>query len=121
MIGTVIADRYEIRAPLGEGGMATLYRAHDRHLDREVAIKVLRAQYGRDPGFAARFRQEARSAGALSHPNIVGVYDYGTSDESQFIVMELVEGRDLASLISERGRLPPDEAVSIAVQVASAL
>ena len=62
MIGTVIGGRYTIRAPVGEGGMATIYRAHDSQLDRDVAVKILRPQYGRDPGFAARFRQEARSA-----------------------------------------------------------
>ena len=121
MTGKVVGGRYELRGILGEGGMATIHRAWDRQLEREVAVKILREQYGSDPGFAARFRQEARSAGSLSHPNIVSVYDYGAEDESQFIVMQLIEGRDLSTLLSERGRLPPDEAAHIAAQVASAL
>jgi eukaryotic-like serine/threonine-protein kinase len=120
-IGRLIGGRYRIIAPLGEGGMATIWRAVDEQLDREVAIKVLRDQYGADPAFAARFRQEARSAAALSHPNIVSVYDYGTDGSSQFIVMELVDGRDLSSLLREHATLPIDDAVRIASLVASAL
>ena len=121
MTGRVVGGRYELRGPLGEGGMATLHRAWDRQLEREVAVKSLREQYGSDPGFAARFRQEARSAGSLSHPNIVSVYDYGADGDTQFIVMQLVAGRDLASVVAERGRLPPAEAAHVAAQVASAL
>ena len=121
MIGTVIGGRYTIRAPVGEGGMATIYRAHDSQLDRDVAVKILRPQYGRDPGFAARFRQEARSAGSLNHPNIVSVYDYGTDGDAHYIVMQLVEGRDLASVLREDGRLSPNEAARIAAETASAL
>src|SRR5918992_788918 len=78
MIGRLVSGRYRLIAPLGEGGMATIWRAVDEQLDREVAVKILRPQFSSDPGFAARFKQEARSAGGLSHPNIVGVYDYGT-------------------------------------------
>ena len=123
MVGQLIGGRYRLLAPLGEGGMATLWRAVDEQLDREVAVKLLRPQYGTDAGFAARFRQEARSAGSLSHPNIVPVYDYGTDAESggQYIVMQLVEGQDLAAVLRERGPLQPDEAVRIALGVASAL
>ncbi len=123
MVGRLIGGRYRLLAPLGEGGMATLWRAIDEQLDREVAVKLLRPQYGTDAGFAARFRQEARSAGSLSHPNIVPVYDYGTDAESggQYIVMQLVEGHDLAAVLRERGPLEPDEAVRIALGVASAL
>jgi serine/threonine-protein kinase len=104
MIGRSIGGRYRLIAPLGEGGMATLWRAVDEQLDREVAVKLLREQFGSDSGFAARFRQEARSAGSLSHPNIVPVYDYGTdeTDGTQFIVMLLVEGQDLSSVLRER-------------------
>ncbi|HEX2142572.1 MAG TPA: Stk1 family PASTA domain-containing Ser/Thr kinase [Candidatus Limnocylindria bacterium] len=123
MIGRLINDRYRLIAPLGEGGMATLWRAVDQQLDREVAVKILREQYGSDAGFAARFRQEARSAGSLSHPNIVPVYDYGTDAEvgTQFIVMQLVEGQDLAAVLQERGTLSTDDAVRVALAVASAL
>jgi len=123
MVGKLIGGRYRLLAPLGEGGMATLWRAVDEQLDREVAVKLLRPQYGTDAGFAARFRQEARSAGSLSHPNIVPVYDYGTDAESggQYIVMQLVEGHDLATVLRERGPLGAEEAVRIALGVASAL
>ena len=122
MIGRLIGGRYRLIAPLGEGGMATIWRALDEQLDREVAIKLLREQYGADAGFAARFRHEARAAGSLAHPNIVPVYDYGTDDEgTQFIVMQLVEGDDLATILRERGALDTDEAVRVALGVASAL
>ncbi len=123
MIGRLIGGRYRLIAPLGEGGMATLWRAMDEQLDREVAVKLLRPQFGNDPGFAARFKQEARSAGSLSHPNIVSVYDYGTDAETggQFIVMQLVDGEDLAAILHKHGRLETDDAVRIAIGVASAL
>ena len=122
MIGKLINGRYRLIAPLGEGGMATIWRAVDEQLDREVAVKLLREQYGNDPGFAARFKQEARAAGSLQHPNIVPVYDYGTdADGAQFIVMQLVEGDDLAALLRERTRLETDDAVRVAIGVASAL
>lgn len=123
MIGRLIGGRYRLIAPLGEGGMATLWRAMDEQLDREVAVKLLRPQFGNDPGFAARFKQEARSAGSLSHPNIVSVYDYGTDAETggQFIVMQLIDGEDLAAILHKNGPLEPADAVRIAIGVASAL
>ena len=123
MIGRLIGGRYRLIAPLGEGGMATLWRAMDEQLDREVAVKLLRPQFGNDPGFAARFKQEARSAGSLTHPNIVSVYDYGTDAETngQFIVMQLIDGDDLAALLAQRGHLEVDDAVRIAIGVAAAL
>jgi hypothetical protein len=123
MIGRLISGRYRLFAPLGEGGMATLWRAVDEQLDREVAVKLLRPQFGADPGFAARFKQEARSAGQLSHPNIVSVYDYGTDPDNgaQYIVMQLVEGHDLAAVLRERGTLSVDDGVRIAIGVAGAL
>ena len=123
MIGRLIGGRYRLIAPLGEGGMATLWRAMDEQLDREVAVKLLRPQFGNDPGFAARFKQEARSAGSLSHPNIVSVYDYGTDAETggQFIVMQLIDGEDLAAILKKNGPLKVDDAVRIAIGVASAL
>lgn len=123
MIGRLISGRYRLIAPLGDGGMATIWRAVDEQLDREVAVKLLRPQFSADPGFAARFKQEARAAGGLSHPNIVNVYDYGTdgADGEQYIVMELVEGRDLAAILRERGALSVDDSARIAIAVASAL
>src|SRR5687768_4023133 len=123
MIGRLISGRYRLIAPLGEGGMATIWRAVDEQLDREVAVKLLRPQFSADPGFAARFKQEARSAGGLSHPNIVGVYDYGTdgADGDQYIVMELIEGNDLSTILRERGSLSTSDAVRVAIGVAAAL
>ena len=124
MIGRLINGRYRLIAPLGEGGMATLWRAVDEQLDREVAVKLLRPQYSADPGFARRFKQEARSAGSLAHPNIVTVYDYGQDGEdaaTQYIAMQLVDGQDLSSLLRDRGRLSVADAVRVALGVASAL
>jgi serine/threonine-protein kinase len=122
MIGRLISGRYRLIAPLGEGGMATIWRAVDEQLDREVAVKILRPQFSADAGFAARFKQEARSAGGLSHPNIVSVYDYGAdADGEQYIVMELIEGQDLSTILSERGTLSTEDAVRVAIATASAL
>src|SRR5918995_417439 len=123
MIGRLISGRYRLIAPLGDGGMATIWRAVDEQLDREVAVKLLRPQFSADPGFAARFKQEARSAGGLSHPNIVSVYDYGTdgADGDQYIVMELVTGRDLSTVLRERVSLSTSDAVRVAIGVAAAL
>jgi eukaryotic-like serine/threonine-protein kinase len=123
MIGRLISGRYRLIGPLGEGGMATIWRAVDEQLDREVAVKILRPQFSSDPGFTARFKQEARAAGGLSHPNIVGVYDYGTdgAEGEQYIVMELIDGRDLSTILRERTSLSIDDAVRISIAVASAL
>jgi serine/threonine-protein kinase len=123
MIGRLVGGRYRLIGPLGEGGMATLWRAVDEQLDREVAVKLLRPQYSNDPGFTARFKQEARAAGSLAHPNIVPVYDYGTDAESggQYIVMQLIDGRDLSAVLAEHGHLEVDDAVRIAIGVAAAL
>ena len=121
MLGTLIGGRYRIIAPVGEGGMATIWRAVDEQLDREVALKILRPQFGSDPGFAARFKAEARSAAALNHPNIVSVYDYGTEGDTQFIVMQLVDGSDLATRLRDSGPMAPADAARLAAEIASAL
>jgi serine/threonine protein kinase len=123
MSGRQVGGRYRLTSPLGEGGMATLWRAVDEQLGREVAVKLLRPQYSADPGFAARFKQEARAAASLSHPNIVSVHDYGTDPdgETQFIVMQLVEGQNLADILHHRGHLSIDDSVRVAVGVAAAL
>ena len=117
-IGTVLGGRYRLVELLGQGGMATIYRAHDNQLDRDVAAKLLRPEYGRDPEFGSRFRQEAQSAASLNHPNIVSVYDYGQDAAGPFIVMELIEGEDLASIIRRSGALPPRQAARIASDAA---
>src|SRR3954454_20432484 len=98
--------------------MATIYRAHDVQLDRDVAVKLLRPEYGRDPDYLGRFREEARSAASLGHANIVAVHDYGEADSGPYIVMELIDGQDLASLISQNGPLPPRQAARIAIEIA---
>ncbi|HWH23412.1 MAG TPA: Stk1 family PASTA domain-containing Ser/Thr kinase, partial [Candidatus Limnocylindria bacterium] len=120
-VGQVLGERYRLVELLGQGGMATIYRGHDLQLGRDVAVKVLRSEYGRDAAFVARFRQEAQSAAALSHPNVVNVFDYGMENGDPFIVMELLDGGDLADVLSERGALEPLAAARIAQQVFDAL
>jgi serine/threonine protein kinase len=94
-----LQDRYELGEEISRGGMGTVYSAIDQRLGRRVAVKVLRQELALDPLFVERFRREARAAASLSHPNIAGVYDYGEDQGLHFIVMELVEGEDLASEI----------------------
>ncbi|MCU0505674.1 MAG: Stk1 family PASTA domain-containing Ser/Thr kinase [Chloroflexi bacterium] len=119
--GTILNGRYELVEPIGDGGMATIWRARDARLGREVAVKLMRPEYGRDPDFVARFRQEAQSAARLADPTIVPVFDAGESAEGPFIVMELVAGEDLASLLRRNGPLQPRQAARIAAEVAKAL
>jgi len=120
-IGTILGGRYRLVELLGQGGMARIYRAHDNQLDRDVAVKLLRPEYGRDPDFSSRFRQEAQNAASLNHPNIVGVHDYGQDDAGPFIVMELVDGEDLGAIIKRSGALPPRQAARIVAEAARAL
>ena len=101
--------------------MATVYIARDRQLDRRVALKMLHAQFAADPTFAERLRREARAAAGLSHPNIVGVYDWGRQGERYFIVMEYVSGHSLAEIIAARGHLGPAASAAIAFEAAAAL
>jgi serine/threonine protein kinase len=116
-----LGDRYLLQDPIGRGGMATIYRGRDLHMDRVVAIKVLREVSSTDPKFVTRFQREVKAASALQHPNIVQVYDYGQSDGNYFIVMELVEGTDLRRYLRSRGVLDVDRAVYIAHDVALGL
>jgi eukaryotic-like serine/threonine-protein kinase len=117
----VLGDRYQLQELIGRGGMATIYRVWDMHIDRVVAIKVLREAYNTDPKFVTRFQREAKAASALQHPNIVQVYDYGQTDGNYYIVMELVEGTDLYRYLRYRGVLDVDRAVIIAHDVALGL
>ena len=117
----MLGGRYRLVELLGQGGMATIYRATDTQLGRDVAVKLLRPEYLRDPDFSSRFRHEAQSAASLSHPNIVGVHDYGEDPDGPFIVMELVDGEDLASILRANGALPPRQAARIASAVVRAL
>ncbi len=101
--------------------MAKIYRARDAQLERDVAVKLLRSEFGLDPDFLARFRDEARAAASLSHPNIVAVHDFGEDESGPYIVMELVEGEDLASIIRETGPLAPRQAARVCAEACKAL
>jgi serine/threonine protein kinase len=120
-IGDLLSGRYRLGPLLGEGGMAVVHRGRDEVLGREVAVKLLRAQYAADEEFVRRFRQEARNAASLSHPSIAPVFDTGVDGEDQYIVMQLVEGQDLDQVLDERGALPVAEALRIGMAVAEAL
>ncbi len=117
----VLGDRYQLQEPIGRGGMATIYRGHDKRMERVVAIKVLRDIYSTDPKFVTRFQREAKAASALQHPNIVQVYDYGQTDGNYFIVMELIEGTDLRHYLRSRKVLDNERAIIIAHDVALGL
>ena len=120
-IGDTLGGRYRLIELLGQGGMATIYRAVDTQLGRDVAVKLLRSEYLRDPDFSSRFRQEAQAAASLSHPNVVTVYDYGADASGPYIVMELVDGEDLATILKSSGALPPRQVARIGSAVARAL
>jgi eukaryotic-like serine/threonine-protein kinase len=119
--GDVIAGRYELLELVGSGGMSSVWRSHDRLLDRTVAIKVLHEQFATDDEYVERFRREARSVAQLSHPNIVTVIDRGEDESRQFIVFEFVEGENLKQLIRRTGPLPVRDAIQMALQMARAL
>jgi serine/threonine-protein kinase len=120
MLDTVLGNRYHLLEPAGEGGMAIVYKAEDTVLGRPVAVKVLRQQFAADPEFLARFRQEAHAAAALTHPNIVHVYDVGETGGQQYIVMEYVAGPTLKQIIQQRGALPLAEVLDLGSQVCAA-
>lgn len=116
-----LGGRYQVEARIGSGGMAEVFRGIDTVLDRTVAIKILLPQFARDAGFVARFRREAQAAARLNHPNIVGIYDSGTDGDTQFIVMEFIEGRTLAEFMGTGGRFTPVHAAEMAEKVGEAL
>ncbi len=121
-IARLVGGRYQITGLIASGGMGEVFQAHDRVLDRTVALKVLRAGLGSDQDFVEKFRKEATIAGRLSHPNIVQVYDWGRADDgSAFMAMELVEGQNLREVLNTNGRLRPAVAARIAGQVCAAL
>ncbi len=114
-------NRYQIEEMLGSGGMAVVYRAVDLMLERPVAIKILRQNFSDDSEFRERFRQEARAAANLSHPNIVTVYDYGISDGHPFMVMEYIPGQHLKRMIQQQGRFAVEEAIKLMVQACAGI
>jgi serine/threonine-protein kinase len=121
VVGELIADRYELEELVGSGGMSSVYRAHDRLLERSVALKILHEQYNRDDDYVERFRHEARSVARLAHPNIVTVIDRGEQDGRQFIVFEYVDGENLKQLLDREGPLSPREVIELGLQVARGL
>ena len=121
MVGEVIADRYELEELVDHGGMSSVYRGHDRLLERNVALKILHAHFVDDVEYVERFRREARAVAQLSHPNIVTVIDRGSSNGHQFIVFEYVDGENLKQLLERTGPLPVGRALDLGVQIADAL
>lgn len=115
-----LVGRYEVQAAIGEGAMADVYRAYDPGIDRVLAIKVLKAEFRQNRQYAARFLREARAAGALSHPNIVTIYDVGEVDGYPYIAMELLEGRPLDQVM-QRERLSVESVLAVGTQLGEAL
>jgi len=121
-LGTVIRGRYEVESVIGQGGMATVYRAKHRVVDRPVAVKVLHARYSRDEAMRERFRREAKNTAALAHPNIVEIEDYGeTEDGTSYLVMEYLVGSGLNDVIVDQAPMPADRVAAIGMQIARGL
>jgi serine/threonine-protein kinase len=118
---SLLNDRYQVTSHIARGGMADVYEGRDLELNRQVAIKVLHSQFSSDEAFVKRFRREAQAAANLSHPNIVGIYDWGQSAGTYYIVMEIVEGRSLRDVLKSEGALLPRRATEIAAETAAAL
>ena len=121
LVGRVVDGRYLVESRIAAGGMATVYRALDRRLDREVALKVMHDNLAVDDEFVYRFVREARAAARLSHPNVVAVFDQGADDEVLYLAMEFLPGRTLRDVLAARGALTPRESVDVLEPVLSAL
>ncbi len=121
MEGTILADRYRISSRIGDGGLATVYRATDLRLDRTVAVKILKPQWAEDPEARERFRREARTAAKLTHPNIVQVLDTGIEGDVHFLVMEYLPEPNLKQIIAEYAPLPPHKVLQVAISCCQAL
>jgi serine/threonine protein kinase len=121
LLGQVLDRRYHVRSRIAHGGMATVYLATDKRLDRQVALKVMHAELARDEEFVSRFIGEAKSVARLSHPNVVAVFDQGSDGQYLYLAMEYVPGRTLRSLLRERGAFPPDAALGITEPILSGL
>lgn len=118
---TLLNQRYHLLEPLGSGGMAVVYKAMDEMLERTVAIKILREDYAKDKDFRERFKQEARAAANLSHPNIVTVHDFGLDEDQVFIVIEYINGTDLKTLIRQKGHFSIEDTVGLMVQACAGI
>src|SRR5713226_5019640 len=119
--GDVLGSRYEIWNVLGEGGMGTVYKAHDRQVDLLVALKLIRPEMAEHPAVLARFKQELLTARQVTHRNVIRIHDLAEADGVKFITMEFVEGCDLRKLLLDKGKLPPEQAVALIRQVCLAL
>ncbi|HTC56247.1 MAG TPA: protein kinase, partial [Candidatus Sulfotelmatobacter sp.] len=115
--GMMLGERYEILKRLGEGGMGAVYKARDHELDRLLALKVIRPELAGHPDILRRFKQELILARQVTHKNVVRIFDLGTADGRKFITMDFIEGNDLKSMINDRGKIPPVEAVPIVQQI----
>jgi len=120
-VGSVVGNRFEILQLLGEGGMGAVYKAHDRELEKDVALKLIRAELARNPEILQRFKQEIILARQVTHRNVIRIFDIGQADGHKYITMEYLEGRDLRALLREKGKLPPEEAAKIVLQICRAL
>ncbi|WP_416176337.1 Stk1 family PASTA domain-containing Ser/Thr kinase [Clostridium sp.] len=121
MIGTMLGNRYELLEKIGEGGMAEVYRSKDHLLNRNVAVKILKDQFSSDTEFVEKFKREATAAASLSNNNIVNIYDVGSQNNINYIVMEYVKGKTLKQVIREKGRIAPSQVVEMSIQIAKAL
>ncbi len=125
MIGKILGNRYEIIEKIGEGGMAQVFKAKCKLLDRFVAIKILKDEFTEDEDFVRKFRRESQAAASLSHPNILNIYDVGVEEEDgkkiYYIVMEYIKGKTLKEGIKEKGKLSTEEAIYYSLQIAEAL
>ncbi len=121
MEGTILADRYQIGSRIGDGGLATVYRATDLRLDRTVAVKILKPQWAKDPEALERFHREARTAAKLTHPNIVQVFDAGVEGNVPFLVMEYLPEPNLKQIIADYAPLPPRKVLQVAICCCQAL
>src|SRR6201981_430888 len=119
--GTVLGDRYEILALLGQGGMGAVYKARDTELDRLVALKIIRPELTTNPEILKRFKQELILARQVTHRNVIRIFDLGQADGFKFITMEYLEGQDLRAVLREQGKLEPTEAAKIILQICRAL
>jgi Serine/threonine protein kinase len=119
--GSVIGNRFEILQLLGEGGMGSVYKARDRELERDVALKLIRSELARNAEILRRFKQELILARQVTHRNVIRIFDLGQADGHKYITMEYLEGRDLRAVLREKGRFPPEEAAKIILQICRAL